>query len=152
MRPQCWAVHAPGSVRQRLAGRTLFPAMQYPNYGVLRRLWASLRMRCPRCCTGGVYRAPLRMRELCPVCGLKFEREPGYFTGAMYASYFLGIFSTAPVWLGMLMAEASYTAILIVGIGLVVVLMPLYFHYSRVLWMQIDAYFNPKTFITDVPA
>lgn len=92
------------------------------------------------------------MRERCPVCGLKFEREPGYFTGAMYASYFLGIFSTTPAWLFMLMAGASYTAILIVGFSLVIVLMPLYFHYSRVLWMHIDAYFNPKTFIADVPA
>ena len=91
------------------------------------------------------------MHECCPACGLKYEREPGYFTGAMYASYFLGIFTTAPVWLGMLMAEASYAAIVIVGVGMVVVLMPVYFHYSRVLWMHIDAYFNPSTFFTDVP-
>lgn len=126
--------------------------MQYPNYGILRRLRASLFMRCPRCCKGGVFAAPLRMRETCLECGLKFEREPGYFTGAMYASYFLGIFSTAPVWFGMLMAESSYASILVVGIAMVVVLMPLYFHYSRVLWMHIDAYFNPATFIADVPA
>lgn len=126
--------------------------MQYPNYGIFRRLRASLFMRCPRCCKGSVFAAPLRMRETCRECDLKFEREPGYFTGAMYASYFLGIFSTAPVWFGMLMAEASYTAILVVGIGMVVVLMPLYFHYSRVLWMHIDAYLNPATFIADVPA
>ena len=126
--------------------------MEYPNYGILKRLKASLLMRCPRCCEGSVYRGPLRMREFCPTCGLKYEREPGYFTGAMYASYFLGIFTTAPAWAGMLMAGASYTAIVVVGIGLVVVLMPLYFHYSRVLWMHIDAYFTPTTFIADVPA
>lgn len=126
--------------------------VQYPNYGIARRLWAALLMRCPRCCKGGVYKAPLRMRERCPVCDLKFEREPGYFTGAMYASYFMGIITTTPVWLGMLMAEASYSSILIVGIGLVLILMPVYFHYSRVLWMHIDAYFNPKTFAVDAPA
>jgi uncharacterized protein (DUF983 family) len=126
--------------------------MEFPNYGIIQRLRASLFMRCPRCCKGSVYQALLQMRESCPACGLKYEREAGYFTGAMYASYFLGIFSTAPVWFGMLMAGASYTAIVVVGIGMVVVLMPLYFHYSRVLWMHIDAYFNPKTFIADVPA
>jgi hypothetical protein len=26
----------------------------------------------------------LRMHERCPACGLKFEREDGYFLGAMY--------------------------------------------------------------------
>ena len=27
------------------------------------------------------------MAERCPVCDLRFEREPGYFLGAMYISY-----------------------------------------------------------------
>jgi hypothetical protein len=27
------------------------------------------------------------MNERCPYCGLKFEREQGYFLGAMYFSY-----------------------------------------------------------------
>ena len=32
------------------------------------------------------------MHEYCPVCGLKFEREEGYFLGAMYISYGLALF------------------------------------------------------------
>ena len=31
------------------------------------------------------------MYERCEVCNLKFEREPGYFLGAMYISYGLGL-------------------------------------------------------------
>ena len=31
------------------------------------------------------------MHERCLVCDLKFDREPGYFLGAMYVSYGLGI-------------------------------------------------------------
>ena len=31
------------------------------------------------------------MYENCPVCGLKFEREQGYFVGALYVSYGLSI-------------------------------------------------------------
>ena len=31
------------------------------------------------------------MSKRCPACGLKFEREPGYFFGAMYVSYFLSV-------------------------------------------------------------
>jgi hypothetical protein len=33
------------------------------------------------------------MHEYCPVCGLKFEREEGYFLGAMYISYGLALFT-----------------------------------------------------------
>ena len=86
------------------------------------------------------------MRESCPVCGLLFEREPGYFTGAMYASYFIGIFVTLPVWMFMLIASYSLAPILFVSIPMVLLLTPLSFHYSRVFWMHIDCYFNPATF------
>ncbi len=126
-------------------------AGRYPAYGVVRRVVAALRMRCPRCCTGGVWAGPFRMRDRCAACGLAFEREPGYFTGAMYASYFIGLFASLPVWLWMLLAGAPFGAILGVATALMAVLVPLAFHYSRVVWMQIDAYFNPSTFTEDVP-
>src|SRR5438128_9502553 len=55
-----------------------------------------LRQRCPRCREGAIYRGSLfrgwlSMYERCPVCNLKFEREQGYFVGAMYVSYMLAI-------------------------------------------------------------
>jgi len=31
------------------------------------------------------------MRERCPACDLKFEREEGYFLGAMYIGYALAL-------------------------------------------------------------
>src|SRR5262245_48048790 len=58
--------------------------------GLLSRLGAVLRQRCPRCRTGPVFRSLLRMNDPCPHCGLVFEREEGYFLGAMYVSYALG--------------------------------------------------------------
>lgn len=122
-----------------------------PKHGVFRQVAAALRMRCPRCCRGAVWGAPFRMHGRCPVCGLAFEREPGYFTGAMYASYFIGIFVTLPVWLWMLLAGATLGAIVAVVIAMMIVLTPLAFHYSRVAWMHIDYVVNPSTFVEDVP-
>lgn len=120
-----------------------------PRFSVPRRLAAIAAMRCPRCCRGAVYSGLLRMRRACTECHLQFEREPGYFTGAMYASYFLGIVTTMPAWLGMLLAGAGLGPILGVAVALVVVLMPVSFHYSRVMWMHADAYVNPNTFASD---
>jgi uncharacterized protein (DUF983 family) len=38
-----------------------------------------------------IFRGFPRMHDRCPVCDLKFEREPGYFLGARYVSFGLGI-------------------------------------------------------------
>src|SRR5262245_16520130 len=48
---------------------------------------AMLRQRCPRCRRGRIFAGALAMHKQCPECGLLFDREPGYFLGAMYISY-----------------------------------------------------------------
>src|SRR5688572_32788207 len=53
------------------------------------------RGRCPRCRIGRIfdgrafprYPAIARVHPRCVICGIKFDREPGYFLGAMYFSY-----------------------------------------------------------------
>ena len=57
-------------------------------------LAALLGNRCPRCRSGKMYRHSaydlkrfILMHEHCPVCGLKYEIEPGFFWGAMYVTY-----------------------------------------------------------------
>src|SRR6266571_638772 len=58
-----------------------------------------LRALCPRCRMGKIFRKSVWLfpgiHERCPVCGLKFEREDGYFLGAMYIGYGLGIVAIA---------------------------------------------------------
>src|SRR3989442_12598727 len=57
---------------------------------------AILHQKCPRCHSGAIFRSSIfrgfvKMNERCPVCDLKFEREEGYFLGAMYISYGLAL-------------------------------------------------------------
>lgn len=59
-------------------------------------LQAILRQLCPRCRSGKIFRSSIfyglaHMYERCPVCSLKYEREQGYFLGAMYISYGLAL-------------------------------------------------------------
>ena len=58
-----------------------------------------LRGRCPRCGSGGVFRNFFDLHERCPSCGLKFEREPGYWVGAMViiTAVTVGVFITVLV-------------------------------------------------------
>lgn len=56
-----------------------------PDPSATRRtmLRRALRRRCPRCGAGGIFASHLELHERCPRCGLAFEREPGYWVGAM---------------------------------------------------------------------
>ena len=43
--------------------------------------------RCPACGIGSVLKTLFVRHELCPNCGMKFDREPGFFSGAMAINY-----------------------------------------------------------------
>src|SRR6058998_576038 len=66
------------------------------------RLRAIIRQRCPVCLQGAMFRGRFEMNATCPVCGHRFEREPGFFQGAMYVSYGIGI-----VYIGVLAILAN---------------------------------------------
>ena len=51
---------------------------------------AFVRARCPRCRSGRIFGPLFAMNPSCPVCGLVFQAEPGYFTAAWAISYFVG--------------------------------------------------------------
>lgn len=50
-------------------------------------LWRGWRLQCPRCGARTLLRTWLHMYERCTACDLRFEREQGYFVGAMYVNY-----------------------------------------------------------------
>src|SRR5262245_51547648 len=50
-------------------------------------LGRALRLRCPLCGRGELFRRWLIMHKQCPGCGVMFEREPGFFLGSIYINY-----------------------------------------------------------------
>jgi hypothetical protein len=80
----------------------------------------------------------------CPVCGLKFQREPGYFLGAMYISYFLSVICLLAIFLPLhhvLRQSLGY----VLGVSVLVYLpiTPLVFRYSRIVWIYLDRTVDP---------
>lgn len=111
------------------------------------RLRTIFQQQCSECGEGRVFEGGFRMNERCPVCDFKFERGPGYFTGAMYFSYALGIpLIAAGVLLGRLLIVPAWplhwtlAAVWIITLPLV----PAVFRYSRVLFIHFDRYFDPE--------
>ena len=107
-----------------------------------------LEQRCPRCRTGKIFRKSVwlfpRMYERCPACGLKFEREDGYFLGAMYVGYGLGVGVIAV--LAALVWEVFRWPLLksvVAGIVLFLPLAPVLTWMARVLWIYMDQAIDP---------
>jgi uncharacterized protein (DUF983 family) len=111
------------------------------------RLRTILRQRCSECGEGRVFAGAFTMNERCPVCGYKFERGPGYFTGAMYFSYALGIpLIAAGVLIGKYLVVPAWPLhwILLAVWVAFLPLVPAVFRYSRVLFIHFDRYFDPE--------
>jgi uncharacterized protein DUF983 len=84
------------------------------------------------------------MNRTCPVCGIAFEREPGYFLGAMYFSYAMAVAAVAPMVVLGLWRGWSYPLIgVLAGLELLL-LSPLLFRYSRTIWLHFDQHFDPR--------
>jgi hypothetical protein len=82
----------------------------------------------------------------CPSCGLRYEREPGYFIGAMYISY-----GMATVLIGLLMFLLHLAlptwdlgVIVLIATGLFLPIAPLTSRYARVIWMYFDYWAWPE--------
>ena len=43
-----------------------------------------LRLRCPCCGHGPLFRTLIRLHDACSACGERYEREPGQWFGAIY--------------------------------------------------------------------
>jgi uncharacterized protein (DUF983 family) len=113
-----------------------------PRRSVLRAL---LGQRCPRCREGRLFHGTIRMNDPCPVCGLRFEREPGYFLGAMYFSYFLAVGFLVAAYFTVSLLLPSWTSEAWAALAIVafVPFVPIAFRYSRVLWIYYDRWAWP---------
>lgn len=85
------------------------------------------------------------MNTTCPSCQFKFEREQGYFLGAMVLAYVLGAITVIPtiVYLN-LKTDVTFPMIVIIPALQVILTNPILFMYSRLAWMYIDHHVNPK--------
>lgn len=108
---------------------------------ISRRLRAILLQRCPVCLEGPMYSGLVTMYERCPKCGHQFERETGFFQGAMYVSWVtsVGVFATlALLAMAILAPHIGLAAALAVAVVLYMPTVPMLFRYSRVIWAHLN--------------
>jgi len=106
--------------------------------GVARVVARALRLRCPRCGETRLYRGWFAMHERCAACGYRYEREQGYFIGAIYINYAATIAVAAG---GVILLDdlvgLSLRTQLVLGIALAALVPLVFFRYSRSLWLAV---------------
>ncbi|MEM7313563.1 MAG: DUF983 domain-containing protein [Planctomycetota bacterium] len=110
-----------------------------------RQLYRAIRLRCPVCGEGKLFRGYFAMHETCPVCTLKFEREPGFFLGAIYFNYGITAILTS-VGYGVLRFGTSLTSKQVLAITVAVAtIFPIWlFRYARSWWLGFDQLHDPR--------
>ena len=79
------------------------------------------------------------MHKQCPSCGLLFEREPGYFLGAMFVSYVLSaVLLTVFILLLRGIPRLLWSDRIIIACLLFLPFVPFVFRVSRVIWIAFD--------------
>lgn len=116
---------------------------------------SALALKCPRCNEGELFESKnpyqpgkmMTMHSHCSNCGLRYEKEQGFFYGAMYVSYMLNIafFVTATIaWYLFIEDLIDWRLYIGIYVLLTVLLVPVIFRYSRSLWMIMMIKYEPE--------
>lgn len=109
-------------------------------------LWLNIALeKCPKCGVGDVFLKKHSLfsvpetKKNCSNCQLIYEREPGFFIGAMYVSYGLAVFQSIITYLGMsLIFQGAAVYWSIIAIATVLVLLSKKnFKWSRIIYIRI---------------
>ncbi len=105
----------------------------------------SLRLRCPLCGQGKLFRGLFVMYQRCANCGVKFEREPGFFLGSIYINYGLTSLIAALAYpLLLFRYQLPKPPLMIGALAFVLVFPLLFFRHSRSLWLGFDQWRDPQ--------
>lgn len=123
-----------------------------------------MRRRCPRCGADGIFAGFFDLHERCPTCGVKFEREPGYWVGSMIivTTVTFGLFLILLVG-GILVTwpAVPWNRLLAITIGANLIIPALAYPRSKTLWSALEMSWHPlepaeieaaASFSRDVPS
>ena len=117
------------------------------------KLYSIIHLKCPVCHEGEFFQAhPYNLNRVgdlytnCPVCGVKYEKEVGFYTGAMYVSYAIGVAVCVSVWVALMVLLPELGIITqIVAIASVMLFgAPLFYALSKIIWANFFFHYDPS--------
>jgi uncharacterized protein (DUF983 family) len=108
----------------------------------------ALRLRCPACGVGPLYKSWFKLHERCANCGRRFERqEEGYRTVAYFVNLVFSEFVLMAIlitWLVLTWPNPDWERVQLVGAVSMVVAPLLLYPVSRALFLAADFFFRPQ--------
>ncbi len=117
------------------------------------KLYSILGFKCPVCHEGSFFKAHPYvlgkagdLHERCEVCRTKFEKEVGFYYGAMYVSYAIGVAAFVTIWVAMsvLFPAAGVLGQSLAVIGGMLLGTPLFYALSKIIWANIFFRYDPQ--------
>lgn len=107
--------------------------------------YSVVKSKCPRCNEGDLWIKNNsyslgfdKMHEHCSECGLKYDMEQGFWYGAMYISYAMGVAVAVSIVVALIVLTELGIWYRVGGAALgIVLLLPPIFRYSRNIWLAI---------------
>ena len=115
------------------------------------KLYSILHFKCPQCQEGEfLVSTPYDLkkvgdvREECSICHLKYAKEPGFYYGAMYVSYGLGVALFVTVWASCNLFFTDVSVWLQIGlvVFLIILLGPYLFALSKIIWANLFIHYD----------
>jgi uncharacterized protein (DUF983 family) len=104
-----------------------------------------LLKRCPICGAGGLFTRWMRLRDTCPRCGYRFDRESGYWVGAIIINLAVTEILFGILFITTLLVTAPdvpWQPLLAVALITNGVFPWFFYPYSKTIWMAFDLYFH----------
>jgi uncharacterized protein (DUF983 family) len=97
-----------------------------------------LRLKCPVCGDSLIIQSPFKIRHHCPECRTLYQREEGFFVGALTINVVTTELIILGLYLGCILWLNSYQTILVI-LFVVGLLFPVaFYHHSWSIWLSLD--------------
>ena len=117
--------------------------------------WRGFTMRCARCGSGHLFHGYFTMVPDCPRCGLHFEREQGYWAGALAINIIVdrrAVRDRASSRCSSRRSPNVPVAPLLAILVPIVVLVPIvYYPFSKTVWVAVDLAFLQRLDRNEAP-
>ena len=115
-----------------------------PPAGAAVTMLRGLRLRCPRCGVGAIFRGWFSMNARCAECGRLFDRAPGYLLGSIYFNYGVTAVLVVITYFSLYFTDTLSGKQLLVLLTAFSLVFPLwFFRYARGLWIAFDERWDP---------
>ncbi len=117
------------------------------------KLYSVFNMKCPKCQEGDFFVAhPYNLKKAgdihknCSSCGLKYAKEPGFYYGALYVSYGLGVGLFVAFWVGFNLFFENVSDFFQIAVitAVVLVLTPYMYALSKIIWANMFISYEKK--------